>query len=186
VSTHAFCPECREESPISSEGLCLFCDSPTRRGKKRGKPVGKYARLTEAQIRQLHRWHMRGISIRELGRRVRKEVDFASDKAAAMAISSGFRRYHLEARPQPLATAAKNRQRRSPSSPGTENRSEYMRWLRRKKGGQRVCQGVKLTYPEKGRPCRRWAQAGSDYCLQHDPERRAEVVATVERARAAA
>jgi hypothetical protein len=187
TQTHAYCATCREESAITWERECLWCGNPIQgKGKKRGKPVGKYARLTEAQIRELYDWHLRGVSIRELGRRIEKRVGFASAKSAAMAISSGFTRYHLEARPQGEATAAKNRQRRSASSPGTQDRAAYKRWLLEKAGGRRVCEGVKLTYPEKGRPCRRWAQEGSDFCLQHDPERRSEVVATVERARAAA
>lgn len=185
--THAYCSNCREDSAISWDRLCLWCGTPIKgQGKKLGKPVGKYARLSEAQIRELYSWHLRGISIRELGRRIEKRVGFSSAKSAAMAISSGFKRYNLEARPQGEATAAKNRQRRSPSSPGTKDKSAYKRWLREKAGGQRVCEGFKLTYPQKGRPCRHFAQAGSDFCLQHDPERRSEVVAIAEQARAAA
>jgi hypothetical protein len=187
TDTHAYCANCREESAISWDRKCLWCGQPIAgHGKRRGKPVGKYARLSEAQIRELHRYHLQGASIRELGRKVREHVEFASDKSAAMAISSGFRRYHLEARDRGDATARVNRLRRSPDSPCTKNRSEYKRWLREKAGGQRRCAGVKQNYPEKGRPCRHFAMIGSDFCLHHDPERRAEVERMTERARAAA
>lgn len=183
--TDAYCSTCREVSVTDDQGKCLWCDTQTVPGKKRGKPVGKYARLSEAQIRQLHTYHLRGVSIRELGRRIRKHgADFASDKAAAMAISSGFRRYSLEARGRGEATAAKNRQRRGPNSPGTADRPAYKRWLRKKAGKLRPCEGVKMNAPQKGRPCHRYAAPGSDFCLQHDPARREEVVATVTNARA--
>jgi hypothetical protein len=187
TQTHAYCATCREESAITWERECLWCGNPIQgKGKKRGKPVGKYARLTEAQIRELYRYHQQGASIRELGRKVRKHIEFASDQSAAMAISSGFKRYSLEARDRSAATARVNRLRKAPDSPGTADRSEYKKWLRKKHGGMRMCSGVKLTYPQKGRPCRLFAQEGSDFCRQHDPQRRAEVVANVEQARAAA
>lgn len=186
-ATHAYCPACSEESAIDREGRCLWCGGRTRRKiRNGGKPAGVYGKLSNDHLRALHVAHMQGTSIRELGRRIYERMGYASPQTAAMGISTGWKRLSLPARPQGEATSKSNVERRTPGSPGTADRSTYKKWLRRKAGAQRPCQGVRLSYPRKGEPCQRWAMHGSDYCLQHDPDRRAEVVARVEAAREAA
>lgn len=191
--THAWCPACAEEVAIDRSSRCLWCDAETTESpvtpKRRGgwKRPDKVARVTEAQLRALHLVHVQqGLSIRELGRRIWERVGYASEKSAANSISAGWKRLGLRARPKSEATALANVQRRTPGSPGVSDRAAHKRWARERNGGQRRCAGEKLTYPGKGRPCERWAMLGSDFCLQHDPERRAEVVERVERTRAAA
>lgn len=184
--THAYCSHCKEESAIGRNGHCLWCDQPTGEAKRRGKPAGVYGRLTDEHIRVIHRYHERGYSIRALGRQIYEKMGYASAESAAMAISDGFKRLHLTAQAQPEATASSNRRRAAKDSPGKANSTEYKRWLRKKNGGMRPCQGVRKNYPNKGRPCQRYALKDSDFCLQHDPKRKAEVVQIAKRARAAA
>lgn len=57
------------------------------------------SKLTDAQVRLLHRMHTeRGVSIRELGRTVAEQRGYASAEAAGRAISRAFARLHLPAR----------------------------------------------------------------------------------------
>ena len=184
--THAWCDGCGENSAIDGAGRCLWCGGPTRtnRGGWRRPDRAATSLLTEPQVYALHRAHMEGASIRELGRRVWERIGSASERSAANVICDAFRRHGLPARSRSEATAKANAARRAPGSPGTADRAAYKRWSREQAGGRRLCAGVRLGYPRKGEPCQRWAMRGSDYCLQHDPNRRAEVVATAAAARA--
>lgn len=179
--THGWCASCSEDSAVNAGGgECLWCGGPTvrRSGKRRGKPVGVYGKLTDAQLKALHRFHRdHGVSIRELGRRVWEAAGYASEKSAANAISDGFKRLRLPAMPRELAVRKANESRRSPESPGTKDRAAYKRWRRKRDGGYRPCQGAKLTPPEVGRPCERYALTASDFCRFHSPDLRAAVVA---------
>lgn len=47
----------------------------------------------------------------------------------------------------------------------------------------RRCRGIKTWWPNKGARCRRAPVLGSDFCREHDPTRRDEVVATLDHAR---
>lgn len=186
-ATHAYCPACSEESAIDREGRCLWCGGRTRRKiRNGGKPAGVYGKLTDDHLRALHVAHMQGTSMRELGRRVYERMGYASAKSATGAMQKGWQRLNLPTRDRLDAIRLSNVERATPGSPGTADRSTYKKWLRRKAGAQRPCRGVRLSHPRKGEPCQRWAMHGSDYCLQHDPDRRAEVVARVEAAREAA
>lgn len=154
--------------------------------RRRGKPVGKWGKLRDEQLRLLHRFHLeREASIRELAREISAQAGYASEGSALEGIRAGWKRLGLEARSQPQATALANRRRRVPGSPGTADRAANKRFHRRRNGGYRRCQGSRSTYPRKGDPCERWALVGGDFCLQHDPERRAEVLAIVAGAREA-
>src|SRR5207237_6122175 len=70
-----------------------------------------------------------------------------------------------------LAHGNATRAIRDPSHPDHARNLEHRRRLRRRKR----CEGVKLTYPDRGRPCRAFAVAGTRYCFAHDPERREQV-----------
>jgi hypothetical protein len=179
--THGWCPACAEDSAIDAEGRCLWCEGATmpEKPKKRGggKPAGKWGYLTDAQLTLLHNLHHdEGLSTRELGQRIWRKAGFASAHSAANSISAGWKRLNLPALSRQEMTARANVARRADDSPGTGDRKAYKRHLREKGGGYRVCAGVKLQAPGKGQPCSRFAMVGSDYCIGHDPERRAEVV----------
>lgn len=98
------------------------------------------SKLTDEQLRVLHRVHdERGVSIRELGRMVWGQMGFASDEAAARAITRGFARLHL------------------PSRSCVESRA-----LAKSRGYAR-CQGVKSN----GEPCESFALRNDHLCWTH-------------------
>jgi hypothetical protein len=114
--------------------------------------LGQGSKLSDDQVRRLYELHEAGASIRELGRRFWRPLDYRSLAAAEKGIRRGFARLGLP----PLGR------------PGLSHRR---------------CKGIKTWWPDKGRRCRRAPVLGSDFCREHDPARRAEVVATLDRAR---
>jgi hypothetical protein len=44
------------------------------------------------------------------------------------------------------------------------------------------CKDTRKWWPNKGAPCSKFAMVGSDFCMQHDEERRAEVLAQTSKA----
>jgi len=152
---------------------------------RRGKQPGKWGKLSDEQLRLLYRFHLeRESSVRELARAIADSAGYASEGSAVEGIRGGWKRLGLKGRGKSEATALSNRRRRMPGSPGTDDRKAYKRFLRSRNGrSYRRCEGLRQNYPRKGEQCERWALVGSDFCLQHDPVRRAEVVAIVAEAR---
>jgi hypothetical protein len=56
--------------------------------------------LSNTVIRELHRHHMRGVSIRQLGRQHWQRLGASSDRSLALAIRSAFHRKGLKVRAQ--------------------------------------------------------------------------------------
>ena len=109
------------------------------------------SKLTEEQIRVLHRMHQeRGVSIRELGRTIWDQAGFASPGAAARSIGRGFHRFQL-----PVASCQVAR---------AFTLSE----------GSRTCRYIKPS----GGQCGTFAMRDSDVCWAHDPDNRVAVLAT--------
>jgi hypothetical protein len=106
-----------------------------------------------------------------------------------MQIGSAFKRYGLPVRGRIEATILAS------TTNGLSPRDRRERYRRRRDASLRVsgeirplqplCKGHRIQYPRKGEPCSRPALYGSEYCKAHDPQHRAEVLAIVERARAA-
>jgi hypothetical protein len=163
-------------------------------GRRRGKPVGKHRRMTDAQVRAAHVLYQRkGLSLRQLGRALYEQLGYGSAASCANALSDAFLQLGLPTRDRVAASVAAStkhglatRAARASSDP----RHLALRRAQRRARGETLdrprCAGVRLRYPRKGEPCGRLAQAGSDFCLQHDPTRREDVVAAIEHARAAA
>jgi transcriptional regulator with XRE-family HTH domain len=80
----------------------LYPDPPEREAPRdprpMGPPPGLGSKLSDEQVRVLHRLHIeRGLSLRELGRRLYRQLGYATDEAATFGIRNGFRRLGLEA-----------------------------------------------------------------------------------------
>lgn len=183
VHPPTFCESCGEDVQVNRDGACAWCGGALR--PRKGKRLGVYGKLSDDQLRILHAMHdRRGTSIRELARAVIASAGYASEHSALEGIRTGWRRLGLKARAQGEATRRANEARRAEGSPGTADRAVYKRYRRLQAGGYRRCAGVKLNAPGKGRRCRHYAAPGSDFCRSHDPEKRAQVVAIVDAARA--
>lgn len=194
--THGWCPNCRQESAISSAGNCLWCSGPTEQREKRGgwrRPDLRGSKYTEAQLRALHVFHIRdGLSLNELGKRTFEAVGYKTHHSAAVAISRDWKRLGLKARDrieQTVLSSTKHGRKSRGQSRAEQN--EYRRWLAKQRGwksikgpGQPLCEGVRENPPRKGEPCQRPAKEGSRFCPQHDPETAERRRAHLDRVRA--
>ena len=134
--------------------------------------------LTFDQVRACHRLYEQGMSLRAIARRILPRTRYASVGSCAEALRAQFTYLGLPRRERVEATAAANRARGS----GLTRRE-----LKVRRGEilfRPLCAGVRQQYPRKGAPCQVHAQAGSDFCAAHDPERAAERAAHLARARA--
>ena len=174
-----WCPECKEDTSLWEKGRCAWCDTQlTRRPFKRGTPC----LFTDDQLIVLHKAHLRGASIRELGRQLWQQAGYSSPKSAATSISKGFKRLHLPARDRIEATV----QASTTHGKGSRtDKASYKRWHHRQTGKVRDqrCAAVRTQYPSKGSPCRNMAMASGEYCWAHDPSRAEERDAILKDAR---
>jgi len=182
----SWCPTCREWTVLDAGRPCAWCDTTLvrkRGGFKRPDIVG---RIDQRKARAIHAKYRTGVSARTLGRELHETLGYPNAKAAEVAIGSAFRRYGLPVRDRIEAT------RLASTTNGLSPRDWRERYRRRKTAGYTIhleplqprCAGVRSQYPRKGQPCQRPAARGSDFCFSHDPARRAEALAIVERARA--
>lgn len=122
----AYCPSCREDALVR-DGLCVWCESPTR--TRLGKRVGVHGKLSDDQLRELYRVHdARGVSMRAIARAIWVKAGYASEGSCLEGMRAGWKRLHLAPLSQAEATARANRARRLSDSPGRENPREYRRW----------------------------------------------------------
>lgn len=164
---------------------------PPIAGRRRGKPVGKYRRMTDAQVRAAHvLYEQKGLSFRQLGRLLYQRFGYASEKACAVAINQACLTLGLPTRDRIAATVAASTTHGLASREMRASRDplyrEHRRRMRRARGevlDRPLCAGVRTQYPRKGEPCSNRAQANSPFCVGHDPERRAEVAARLAAAR---
>lgn len=163
-------PALLEADPEEAEEL------PSR---PRGRPPGKWGRLSDSQLRVLHGVYVaEGLSCRQLGEMVWERVGYGSARSAGEAVYDGFRRLGLPTRSQRDVTVARNwRHGRSVRAlieqGGAFGPDGYRRWLKERDGKlQPRCAGVRAWPPGRGKPCQRPAARGSDFCPSHDPARR--------------
>jgi hypothetical protein len=179
VSLTAYCPTCAQDALTMDDGRCAWCDTPTRR--RPGKPAGKWGKLTDEQIRAAHLVYVeRGLSMRKLGALLCERFGFASAQSCSQALWSGFQRLALPARDRIEATVAAST---THGRGARRDQAAYKRWRREQQGYRPRCAGLRAGHPRKGEPCARPAMVDSDYCLNHDPARRPEVLAHVRAAR---
>lgn len=192
-----FCRHCDDEVTTGPDNICPFCESNTREKAKpvRGgwsRPDRRGSKYTETQLRALHVAHLRGRSINALARQTYEQVGYATHGTAANAISRQWKHLGLAARDRieqaVLSSTKHGRKRRNQTN---VEQNAYRRWHAKQMGwnalqgpGRPRCAGVRTQHPDKGGPCERAAMEGSEYCLQHDPARRAEVVSHLEAVRA--
>lgn len=184
----AWCPTCREWTVLDVGKPCAFCETILVR-KRGGWKTKSRGRINERMARAIHAKYEAGWSARKLGQELWQVLGYASAHSCEFAIGNAFRRYGLPVRERIEATILAS------TSSGLSPRDDRERRRRRREAGlvvsglramrprQPRCAGVKLQAPGKGKPCSKPSLVGSDFCLAHDPSRRAEVVEIVARAR---
>ena len=151
-------------------------------GRKRGKPVGKYRRMTDQQVRAAHVLYERHqLSFRALGALLWERFGYSSPKSCGNALCEAFISLGLPRRDRIAATVAASwidgsttREKRLSNHPDYLARRRQNRRDRGEILDRPLCSGVRTQYPRKGAPCQVRAQAGSDFCMAHDPMRAQE------------
>lgn len=175
-----FCPTCRCESLLSFRGECVWCDTPVatpkERAHKKHSNAGIPVLMQEDVLEEARRMYATGLSLRAVARELLSRTDYASEKSLVMALSTTFKHRGWPVRTrveQVVLQSTKHGMLRRKD----RNRA-YIRMQRVRRGEiqNRQCQGTRLQYPHKGEQCSRPARLGSDYCYQHDPSTRQDVV----------
>lgn len=184
ATARVYCPTCAEYAIDTGATRCAWCDSILERRdeqKRRAYKRRTDAKLTERHVKMAYAAYQQGHSLRAIAKRIYEDAGYSSFKSCANALHVAFQREGLPLRNRIAATVkASTTHGHAPRN----DKAGYKRWLREQDPTKlRKCQGVKQSYPDKGRPCERFAQDGKDFCISHDPERRDEVLATAAKAR---
>lgn len=149
------------------------------------KPVNRNNLLTEQgwlRVAELYYGPAR-LSYRQIADLLIAEGVHASRRVLAVSIADQFRRQGWKGRDRIEAVRERmtehGRARRGMVDPA---------WKRERRIAQGLvhdvrCEGVKAGYPQKGRPCQRWALRGSRFCISHDPAWAERRNANLQRAR---
>lgn len=178
----AYCYTCRADTIVHSNGHCGFCDARiTNQHKPTGYRLGTHSYIgTEAFYRRAYDRYLEVRSVRKVAAEVWQEAGYASPASCANTLHDVWL-----ARGWPTYAKAYAMTRHGLSRRGAADYAHRRRQrVERGEIADRRCQGVKLQAPGKGRPCRMFAQRGSDYCRYHDPAQREAVVAETMRMRA--
>lgn len=182
-----YCPTCRTRSLLMRNGECVWCDTVvlTREQprKKKKANAGIPVLMQDDVLEDARRIYATGRSLRSVAAELLPRTDYASVRSLAAALAEQFRHRGWPVRgriEQVVITHTKHGYFRN----GQRNPS-YVRYQKIQRGEIRgvTCQGVRLSYPNKGERCSQAARTGSDYCYQHDPATREAVVATCQKMR---
>lgn len=158
------CTVCEKRAP---KGTLMRVVKPG--GKRRGKPRGKYGKMTELQVRAVHiaHWEQR-VPINELGRRFWDRFGYASANACASSLSRSFKDLGLQTHDRIEMTVQASTIHGMKRRKG--NSAAYKRFRAGQKGEQydAPCTGT----TSRGKPCRVRAMIGKDVCQFHDPDQR--------------
>lgn len=163
MSETRWCSHCREEltSSYDEQGNCLWCGNPTRK-KAAPRLNRRGSRYSEAELRELHKLHRDGATLRSLAQRTYEHLGYASHEAAEKAIKRDWRRRGWWIRSRSENNTLLHYKHGCSRMPG-----EY-KWRRRVLGGdpyRPICKAI----AKSGRPCRRPSLQESEFCHSHDP-----------------
>lgn len=180
------CPICLTRAPAHLEAREDDAEDDGQPAPRRGKPKGKHRRITDLQLRALHRAYTeQGLSCRQLGELVYQQLGYRSARSCGEALYVHFREAGLPLRDRVAAVvAASTRHGLAPKRGPRPGYSAYQRRVLHDQPDRPRCAAVRENYPRKGQPCQRPATRGSDYCPSHDPNRRDAIAAHLAQARA--
>lgn len=134
-----------------------------------GRRPGSGRKMTEAQIRALHRVHYeQRVPMNELARRYWQRFGYASINTCCVAILRGFDALGLprHERMEMILVACRKHGR----APKHGSRAGYKRWLADQRAGRDDRAPLCEAMTAKGKPCARRVQNGT-LCWLHDPLR---------------
>lgn len=160
-----WCSNCREELTASydEQGNCLWCGGPTRK-KAALRPRQRGSRYVEKELRELHKLHVQGATLRSCAKQTYKRLGYASWGAAEKAIHREWRRMGWWIRNRSENSTTLHRKHGCSHMP-----SEY-KWRRHVLNGipyRPICKGTTTS----GTRCRRHSLNNSEFCHSHDPAR---------------
>jgi hypothetical protein len=186
------CPRCGGPKGLQAH-MCRHCRGKQAGGYNRSRSGGgaRPVHISEELLADARRMYGGGSSLRQVAAELHPRTGYKTLASCADALYGHFKRRGWKLRPQREVTAARNyRHGRKPRKQTREQQNAYRRWLAEQRGWQTIqgpgrprCKGVKLNPPEKGKRCRRYAIADSDYCYSHDPRRALERQALTARMR---
>lgn len=162
-------------------GLARTNGTQPRRYKKRRSE----SKMTLDDLREAHRRHLDGESLRGLGRSLWQQYGYASPAACANSISEAFLREGMATRDRieavKIACVTHGNASRDDRRKNTLRFRVHRKRIRRARGEVR---GVKCAGMTRNlHPCRNYAQAGKSFCIAHDPDRRDEVLGYINKLR---
>ncbi len=177
---------------LNHYGLCKPCldQAGGRAGEKRRSTPKVYDEALLVRAQALYEEH--GWSFRKIARVLLPQTTSASVQALANSLNKQARRRGWKVRDRIEATVAAHTKhglsrRVTPTRPATPQMLAFRHRKRIAKGEVRGvrCKGTTKhnRNGNQGQQCARAAMRGSDYCIAHDPERRAELLVGLERAR---
>lgn len=190
------CPACYAYAWPDQDGQCAACGNqlvsyppatPPKRSRGRGtrrdqaphSNRGTPYLMSSEQVAAAYRLYQdHGLSLRQVAAELFPQTEYRSEKSLAVSLCEQWRWRGWPLRDRVAATVTASH-RHGKGRRGALRDRAHTRELRVARGEIRgvQCAGTKQTYPDKGRPCRRPALAGSDYCLLHSPEHRDAIVA---------
>lgn len=181
----AYCYTCKAETIVGSGGACGFCDAAivTQRKASQHRGVGAHSYIgTEDLYARAYARYLEVRSVRKVAAEVWEAAGYANAHSCAVVLHDAFAKRGWPTYRRAYANTRHGLLKRDARD------AEYRRRQRVERGEIRgvQCSGVKSQAPGNGRRCSRPALAGGEYCRAHDPERRAEVLAGLEDARAKA
>ncbi len=187
------CPRCGGPKGLQAH-MCATCRRRQAGGYNRGRSGsgGRPVHIAEELLAEARRLYASGLSLRRVAGELHPRTGYKTVASCAEALYGHFKRRGWKLRPQREVTAARNyKHGRKPRAQTRQQQNAYRRWLSAQRGwvavqgpGRPLCKGVKTNPPGKGRPCRRRALAGSEYCYSHDRRRALERQALTARMRA--
>ena len=86
--THAHCPKCKEESAISSDRRCLWCDHKVDQAVR-----GKKAKISREQLEVIYRLCAeRGVPLVAIAKKSHDELGYSTWQSCNSALSSAFKK----------------------------------------------------------------------------------------------
>ncbi|MCW2927892.1 MAG: hypothetical protein JWM86_1860 [Thermoleophilia bacterium] len=159
-------------------------------GPRRGKRLGAHVNhISPDDLKLAHDLHWRGVPLRRIARAWQQSgrITYATENAAVSSLYSLFeargwsRRDRIE-----MVRRVSTKHGRAGRAQARRYGPDYAAYRRTQRKRNGDLRDVRCAVSNKsGEPCKRWALAGKQHCVTHDPDRAAERARTMQAAWAA-